>query len=158
AIIASPASAHLEAALALADAGIHLLVEKPIANSSEGVHELIERCRKHQLVLMVGYNLRFMPSLRRAKQMIESGVIGTVLSARVEVGQYLPQWRPHADYRQGVTAQSALGGGALLELSHDIDYILWILGLPAQLSASGGKYSNLEIDVEDMVEILLEYE
>ena len=50
-----------------------------------------------------------------------------------------------------------LGGGALLELSHELDYIQWFFGLPQLVTARGRKYSALEIDVEDMVEIILEY-
>jgi predicted dehydrogenase len=158
AIIASPAVVHLEAALALASAGVHLLVEKPLSESAAGLGELIRRCQDHHVVLMVGYNLRFMPSLIRMRDLIRAGAIGAVLSARAEVGQYLPDWRPRSDYRNGVTARAALGGGVLLELSHEIDYILWMLGLPARVTAVGGKFSDLEWDVEDLVELLLEYE
>jgi len=157
AIIASPASLHLEAALPLANAGVHLLIEKPLSSTSDNVDQLVALCREKKLVLMVGYNLRFMPSLQKARAMVREGAIGRVISVRAEVGQYLPQWRPHADYRKGVTAQSALGGGVLLELSHDIDYILWTLGLPGSVTAFGGHYSDLEIDVEDVAEILVDY-
>jgi len=158
AILASPASLHLEAALTLAGAGVHLLVEKPLSVSAAGIDALISRCQASSVVLMVGYNLRFMPSLIRMRELVRAGAIGQVLSARAEVGQYLPDWRPTADYRQGVTARAALGGGVLLELSHDIDYILWILGLPARVTAAGGKFSDLEWDVEDLAELLLEYD
>lgn len=157
AIIASPASFHLEAALALAGAGVHLLVEKPLSVSAAGIDALIRLCQEQGVVLMVGYNLRFMPSLMRLRELVRAGAIGQILSARVEVGQYLPDWRPNTDYRQGVTARAALGGGVLLELSHDIDYLLWTLGLPEQVTAAGGKYSDLDWDVEDLAEILLEY-
>lgn len=158
AIIASPASVHLEAAMALAGAGVHLLVEKPLSVSTSGVDDLIRHCHEHHAVLMVGYNLRFMPSLIRMRELVRAGAIGEILSARAEVGQYLPDWRPGSDFRNGVSARAALGGGVLLELSHDIDYMLWILGLPARVTAVGGKFSDLEWDVEDLAELLLEYE
>lgn len=158
AVIASPASVHLEVGLRLAARGVHLFIEKPLSISAHGVDELLKCCDAHNVVLMVGYNLRFMPSLIRARELVISGLIGDVVSARVEIGQYLPEWRTGTDYRNGVTASSELGGGVLLELSHDIDYLLWILGLPDRLSAVGGKYSNLDLDVEDLVEILLQYE
>lgn len=77
---------------------------------------------------------------------------------RAEVGQYLPDWRPISDYRNTVSARAALGGGVLLELSHDIDYMLWTLGLPISVTAIGGKFSDLDVDVEDLVELLLEYD
>lgn len=158
AIIAGPASRHLGAALPLAKAGVHLLVEKPLADRLEETGELVEFCREHRLVLMTGYNLRFLPSLREARRLVMSGAIGTVLGVRAEVGQYLPNWRPNSDYRQTVTASRKLGGGAILELSHELDYIFWFFGMPSSVTAKGGRYSELEIDVEDMVEITLEYQ
>ena len=78
-------------------------------------------------------------------------------AARAEVGQYLPDWRPTSDYCMGVSAQRALGGGALLELSHELDYLGWLFGPPARVTARGGRFSDLTLDVEDLVELLLEY-
>jgi len=157
AIIAGPATTHLPVATTLARQGVHLLVEKPLAHETNGVIPLLELCRARQLTLMTGYTLRFSPSLREAKQLIESGYIGQVLGAHAEVGQYLPDWRPRSDYRDSVSAKRSLGGGALLELSHELDYLHWFFGVPQLVTARGGKYSSLQIDVEDMVEILLEY-
>ena len=157
AIIAGPSTTHLDIAMPLAQAGVHLLIEKPLADRPEGLDTLVAHCKKHALVLMTGYNLRFSPSLRETRRLIESGAIGHVLGVRSEVGQYLPDWRPDGDYRQTVSAQRALGGGALLELSHEFDYLYWLFGFPARVTARGGHYSRLEIDVEDMVEITLEY-
>ena len=158
AIIAGPASRHLEAAQLLADAGIHLFVEKPIADSTKGLDQLMATCRERHLTLMVGYNLRFFPSLVQVKRMLDDDVIGRVISVRAEVGQYLPDWRPAADYREGVTACKALGGGVLLELSHEIDYVYWMFGVPDRVTACGGHLSDLETDVEDTVELMLEYQ
>ncbi|MEZ0232433.1 MAG: Gfo/Idh/MocA family protein [Methylophilaceae bacterium] len=157
AIIAGPSSQHLETALSLAKADIHLLIEKPIANRIDGLDELIGICNQRQLVLMIGYNLRFYPSLKEVKRMVDDLVIGRVLSVRAEVGQYLPDWRSAEDYRAGVTAQQILGGGVLLELSHELDYIYWIFGMPDMVTARGGHLSDLDIDVEDTVELMLEY-
>jgi len=158
AIIAGPATSHLAVAWLLAQSGVHLLIEKPLADKPEGVDALVEYCRKHQIVLMTGYNLRFLPSLREARRLVQFGAIGQVFGARAEVGQYLPDWRPDRDYRQAVSAQRALGGGALLELSHEFDYLFWLFGHPFRVTARGGHYSPLEIDVEDMVEVILEYD
>lgn len=158
AIIAGPASTHLDLARPLADAGVHLLIEKPLALDPAGVAELITDCRDRGLVLMTGYNLRYLPSLQAAKASLDAGDIGQILAARAEVGQYLPDWRPGSDYRTGVSAQRALGGGALLELSHELDYLGWIFGPPARVTARGGRFSDLTLDVEDLVELLLEYE
>ncbi len=157
AIIAGPASAHIPIALRLAVGGVHLFLEKPISDSSDEVESLIDLCRTRELTLMVGYNLRFLPSLNQAKQCLESGLIGDVRMVRAEVGQYLPDWRPGIDYRQSVSARAELGGGVLLELSHELDYLYWFFGIPDFVTARGGRYGDLEIDVEDTVELVMEY-
>lgn len=156
AIIASPASTHLSIAMSLIQAGIPLLIEKPLATSSAGLSELFSASAG--IPIMVAYNLRFLPSLIETRRIVLSGAIGHVLGVRAEVGQYLPDWRPDVRYQNSVSAQQALGGGALLELSHEIDYIYWMFGVPVRVSAVGGRYGALEIDVEDMVSLCFEYE
>jgi predicted dehydrogenase len=158
AIVAGPASIHLEFALPLAAAGIALLIEKPVAQTTGGLAPLLEACARGDVPLLVGYNLRFLPSLLECKRLIDAGTIGVVRGVRAEVGQYLPDWRPGTRYQDGVSARQALGGGALLELSHEIDYLYWMFGMPARVSARGGRYGELDIDVEDMVELCLEYQ
>lgn len=115
----------------------------------DGVSELIKKCKAGNITLATGYNLRFLPSLKYFREIIGSRIIGEVLSVRCEVGQYLPTWRPSSDYRQGVSAKKTLGGGVLLELSHEIDYLRWIFGDVEWVRATVGKQSNLQIDVED---------
>lgn len=149
AVIASPAPFHVATASALAETGAHLLVEKPVSDTSAGVTELIARCAAGGQVLQVGYNLRFLESLQRFRAEIAAGRIGTVQAVRCEVGQYLPSWRPDADYSTTVSAQKALGGGVLLELSHELDLLRWVFGEVDWLSAWIGRQSALEIDVED---------
>jgi predicted dehydrogenase len=84
-----------------------------------------------------------------------NGDIGQIQSIRCEVGQYLPDWRPGKDYRTTVTARRELGGGALLELSHELDYLQWIFGSAYWVSAVIGKHSNLEIDTEDNAHLVI---
>lgn len=155
AVIASPATRHLETALPLARAGVHLLVEKPIAAASSGVSELIGVCRDRGVVLIVGYNLRFLPSLIAFQQLLHERRAGRVLSVRAEVGQFLPSWRPAVDYRQTVSARASLGGGVLLELSHEVDYLRWLFGEIAWVCSVHAKQSDLEVDVEDTAHLLL---
>jgi predicted dehydrogenase len=155
ALITGPASGHVATARSLAAAGVHLLVEKPLAVSLDGVEPLIEQCRQRELVLLVGYNFRFAGSLQEVKRAVDDARVGRVLSVRAEVGQYLPDWRPGIDYRRSVSASSSLGGGALLELSHEIDYVRWLAGDISDVTALTGRLSDLDMDVEDTAEILL---
>ena len=155
AVIASPASFHMMSAQPLARSSVHLLVEKPLAATLEGVLPLLETCREQGIVLLTGYNLRFLPSLQRFRDLLNENSIGKVLSVRCEIGQYLPSWRPDTDYRQGVSARRELGGGALLELSHELDYLRWIFGEVEWVKATLSRQSSLEIDVEDTAHLIL---
>jgi len=155
AIIANPASFHVPIAQPLAEIGVHLLIEKPLSDSLDGVAQLIETCRNQDAVLLTGYNLRFLPSIQRFRDLLEGCIVGKILSVRCEIGQYLPSWRPGSDYRDGVSARQELGGGVLLELSHEIDYLRWIFGEVTWVKASLSRQSNLEISVEDSAHLVV---
>jgi predicted dehydrogenase len=155
AVVASPATRHLDSALPLARAGVHLLVEKPLSGTADGVGELIDTSRRMGTVLQAGYNLRFSPTLQRFRDLLQSGTIGRCYSVRAEIGQFLPSWRPGTDYRQGVSARRDLGGGALLELSHELDYLRWAFGDIAWVQATLRRQSDLDIDVEDTAHLAL---
>jgi len=158
ALITSPASRHIETALTLARQGVHLFIEKPLSNNMEHIDELLEICRKNNLALTVGYNLRFYEPLQVMHKVLKDYRIGRILSFHAKVGQYLPDWRPESDYRTGVSANQALGGGVVLELSHELDYARWLVGEIKSVSAELGHISDLEIDVEDLAEINLRFE
>ena len=153
AILANPSPLHIEFASLLASIGTHMLIEKPLSHSSVGVSEFLSLCKERSIVVSLGYNLRFLPSLLEFKSYLDQNLVGQVLSVRSVAGQYLPNWRPMMDYRESVSAQRILGGGVLLELSHELDYLIWIFGEIEWVSATVSKQSNLEIDVEDLAQL-----
>jgi len=158
AIIANPAPFHVATALPLARAGVPLLVEKPLSDRPEGVDALLAACAETGGVLQVGYCLRFDPSLRAVKEALAADAIGRPLALHIEVGQYLPDWRPGTDYRDGVSARADLGGGVLLELSHEIDYARWLAGEVETVFARTARSGALDIDVEDTADLILDFE
>jgi predicted dehydrogenase len=153
AIVASPAPFHLTHARPLVSANIPVLIEKPLCSYLSELHYPI--FFKPEAKIGVGYNLRFMPSAQRVKQILNEGLLGQISTVFSEVGQYLPDWRPNSDYRTGVSAQRKLGGGALLELSHELDYLNWMFGGFTQVLGKMRTSKQLEIDVEDSVDALL---
>jgi predicted dehydrogenase len=155
AVIATPASTHLSIAKKLVEAGIHIFVEKPLSTSAQGVLELIELCKKKNIVVHLGYNLRFDLAAIAFRNAISQGLVGDIYIAHAEVGKYLPNWRTNRTYSEGVSAQKELGGGVLLELSHEIDYLHWIFGSVSWVKSTLGKVSKLEVDVEDFAELIL---
>tara|TARA_Y100001954_G_scaffold234525_1_gene290208 strand:+ start:17770 stop:18759 length:990 start_codon:yes stop_codon:yes gene_type:complete len=154
-IIASPASHHISDLNHVFDISESVLVEKPLFSAwdSDGI-DFSHVTSKN---VIVGYVLRFDPIILNAKAIIDSGKFGSVLSARVWAGQDLRQWRPNVDYNKTVSASRNLGGGVLHELSHEIDYITYLLGQPTSLYSSLGNYSALDLDVEDSAMLHLIY-
>jgi predicted dehydrogenase len=157
-VIANPASFHIQSALPFARSGANLLIEKPLAAHWNDMDEFRRVRDETGIAVLTGYNLRHLPSLNFFRDSIQQGVAGDIFSVRCEVGQYLPGWRPHADYRQSVSALKSLGGGVLLELSHELDYLTWLFGDAVWINAWLGQLSHLEIDVEDTAHITLGFE
>ncbi|MFN3882489.1 MAG: Gfo/Idh/MocA family protein [Nitrincola lacisaponensis] len=153
AIVASPATHHLEHAQTIIKAKIPVLIEKPLCVSFSDLSRFSVDEVNNKVV--VGYNLRFMPAAKIVKNLISSDRLGRISTVFSEVGQYLPDWRPATDYRKGVSAQKNLGGGALLELSHELDYLNWFFSNFSEVSAVLGSSGILDIDVEDTVDALL---
>jgi len=135
-----------------------VLVEKPIAIRLSQGQSAVERCRHRGIYLGVGYNLRFLASLQKFRSLVSRGMVGQIKKIECVASQYLPWWRPTQDYRKGVSAQKKLGGGVLLELSHELDYLLWIFGPATQVRATLCRSSKLAIDVEDEARIKMEFQ
>lgn len=153
--IANPNSLHLPVALAAAKAGCHLFIEKPLSDSLEGVKELVDITEERRLVVVIAYQFRFHPGLRRIKEWLEERRLGKLVAAHVVNGEYLPDWHPYEDYRLSHAARRALGGGSLRIQTHEIDYAFWLFGMPRSVYAVGGHLSDLDIDVEDSVSVLM---
>ena len=153
-VVASPAPWHIEHASVFAGAKIPTLIEKPLAVSYADFVENGGVLEANRDLVQVAYNLRLMEAAHKLRSLLAENLIGRMLHVRVEVGQYLPDWRPHTDYRQNVSAQSRLGGGVLLELSHEIDYLLWLFGEFDTVYCVAVNSGQLEIDVEDSADAI----
>jgi len=154
AIVASPATLHLLHAEQLLSAGVPVLLEKPLATETQEASAFVKRwCQSGKVAL--AYILRFSPLVNELRHMLAAGRLGRVLQVQINTGQFLPDWRPQTDYRRTVTAQKELGGGVLLELSHELDLIQWLLGKPESVCAFVANSGSLDIDVEDQVDVLL---
>jgi predicted dehydrogenase len=158
AIIATPAVYHVKQAIELMERGIHVLIEKPLSHSLDNINELFKMQKKSKSVCLVGYCLRYNPGALKFNELLNKNKIGQILHIQVDCGSYLPDWRKGKDYRKSVSAKSELGGGVLLELSHELDYIRWFFGEMKSVSAKIQNSGTLEIDVEDSVDMLFESE
>jgi predicted dehydrogenase len=157
ALITSPTSLHLPLALEAAQHGCHLFIEKPLADKLDGLAELENLVKTKRLVSLIGCNMRFHPGLQRAKQLLAAGTIGKVCTIQAEFGQYLPDWRPQDDYRKSYSARRELGGGVILDVIHELDYLRWLAGEVTAIHAFADHISHLEINTEDVAAILLRF-
>lgn len=157
AIVATPSSMHVPVATEAVERGCHLLIEKPLSDSFAGVETLLETARRNRSIALVGCNMRFHPGLAQVKRLVDQRAAGPIVSARAEMGQYLPDWRPKEDYRKSYSARHDLGGGIILDAIHEIDYLLWMLGVVSSVTCFAGRLSHLEIDVEDTAAVLLRF-
>lgn len=155
-ILCTSPSSHVSVAMEAAKAGCHLFIEKPLSHTLEGLNDLLAEVDDRGLTTLVGSNFKFHPSFKIMKELLESDVLGKVLSTRCQFGQYLPDWHPWEDYRKGYSARPELGGGILLD-SHEFDYIQWFLGDVEDVFCLSGRTSSLEIDTEDTAEVLLRF-
>lgn len=153
-IVASPAPFHAQHSIPLIEAGIPVLIEKPITTTSTDAYSIQLAADKYQTPVSIGYCLRYLPSALKLKELLADKLLGTLYNVHIEIGQYLPDWRPSKDYRECVSANVNLGGGALFELSHELDYAQWLLG-PLRLQHAILRSSKeLALDVEDMVDLV----
>lgn len=158
AVIATPPHLHIEQALAAAEQGIDLFIEKPLTHRPEGIAELASLLHRHNCVSLVGCNMRFHPGPAQVKRFIDEGRLGKVLFARIHAGSYLPEWRPGTDYRQNYAAKVETGGGCMLDCIHEIDLARWYLGEVEEVTACAAHLSRLEISTEDYAFLLLRHE
>jgi len=155
--VTNPSSLHVDIARRALEAGAHVLVEKPLSHSLEGVAGLLEASRARNLVGYVAYQLRFHPGFLRAQEILEQGLLGRPLLAEASVAEYLPGFHPYEDYRRMYASRRELGGGVTLSQIHEIDLLLALFGRPERVFSLGGKLSSLEVDVDDVSSSLLEF-
>jgi len=122
---------------------VPVLVEKP----------LFEKNKKFNIKnnkVFVGYNLRFHPIIKYLKDNIKKKEI---IDIKVCSSSYLPNWRKNLSYEKSSSAHKKLGGGVILDLSHELDLIRWLFGEVSIKFIQKGKYSNLLIDTEDLLKL-----
>lgn len=156
--VCNPTSLHMDVMLKIAEAGCHFFVEKPISNSMEKVDLLQHHINDNKIITYVGYQQRYNPCVIKAKEVLESGELGDILSVNAEIGECIKNWHKYEDYRRMYAARKDLGGGVVLSQIHELDYLYYFFGMPVSAYAVGGHISDLEVDVDDVADILLKYQ
>ena len=143
--ICTPHHLHREHALMAARAGKHILVEKPIARTLEEAHDMVTHARRAGVTFMVAENYRFMSAVRSARELIDSGALGTLrLVQQQEEAAMVPvQWR---------TKSHLNGGGVFIDGGiHKVDILVYLAGMPQQIFAASLPRGPNAAEAEDGV-------
>ena len=118
---------------------IKILVEKPLFNKLKYL-----KVKNNEVYL--GYNMRFHPFMKIIRKNIKNKKIWFI---NTFCGSFLPLWRKNIDYSKSYSSQKKKGGGVILDLSHELDYLTWIFGKINPRNFIKKKLSDLKIDTED---------
>ena len=118
-VVASPSHLHAEHTVAALEAGKHVIVEKPMAQSTDEADRMMAAARDAERTLTVNQNYRYKPTFRKVKAIIDSGILGQTLQVRVAVHQFSRRW----DWQ----TLKAYNGGILA--NHGAHVVDWALGL-----------------------------
>ncbi len=152
-LIATPAHTHIPIALEVARHGLHLLIEKPLSTSLEGVQALKDMVQHKGLIAGVGYHYRAHPGVRAMKAALDSGRFGRPLEVYGSVAQHFPFYRPA--YREVYFADRAQGGGAVQDaITHLLNLGEYLVGPITRLAADAAHQALDGVSVEDTVHVL----
>jgi predicted dehydrogenase len=154
--VATPPSSHLAITAMAAQAGKHVLVEKPMAMTPDECKTMVEVCRESGVHLMVAYYRRFFPVVERIKRLIENGAIGQIVRARAQTASV---YSPREDGERAWLKDPAIaGGGFLTDVgTHRLDLLIHILGRPREVAAFVDVHT-LDIDVDDSSSLIIRFE
>lgn len=153
AVVATPANLHLQIARRLAEANIHLLIEKPLSTSTDGVDQLVNVVRERGLVVSVAYIYHCFPALVAMRESLLSGQFGRPVEIVAVSGQHFPTYRPA--YRETYYADRTTGGGAIQDaITHVLNAGEWLVGPIDRLVADAAHQVIEGVDVEDTVHVL----
>ena len=154
-VVATPHITHIDIACKAVLSGAHVMIEKPISHVLDGVQELLDLAKENGKVVYTVCNMRFHPAITAIREYLPQ--IGKVLYARAQYGNYLPNMRADADYKKLYCAHKDQGGGVIMDVIHEIDYLRWLFGDAESVKCDAATLSDLDIDVEDYAHINLRH-
>ena len=159
AVISTPTSAHFEDLKLCIDRKIPVLVEKPVVASANEASQLRAYIKSINELspIVIGYDLRFSNLFIKFSELTKDASLGKHAYTDWQAGGFMPAWRSSKLSNQIYSSNRALGGGVLLDLSHEIDAMNWFYGEPERVISRIRSQNNLGWDVEDACFISFEY-
>lgn len=150
--ITNPTSMHFDTLQKFSKNAKAFFVEKPVFDTWDV--DLDDLQLEKDKIVYVACPLRYTAVIDYLKKNID---IKDVFSVRMISSSYLPDWRPGIDYRQTYSAKKELGGGVSIDLIHEWDYLYYLFGKPDAVCSFKGKYSDLEINSDDLAVSIAHY-
>ncbi len=156
-ILSNPSVYHSKLIKELAPLKIPLMVEKPVCISLEQWRSLNQLDDKKLPLIYIACNMRFHPLIKFLKKKVEDNPM-KIYEINIYSGSYLPSWRKNIDYTKSYSSKSKMGGGVHLDLIHEIDYLIYLFGIPKEIRKQYRKVSKLNIDSNDYAHFLATYD
>jgi len=153
-IISTPPDLHMKYAMDAVKNNKHFFMEASVVDW--GMNELIAECKNKNIVAAPSCTMRFNPSVKNIKEIIEGKDIGNVLLFTYHSGQYLPDWHPWENYRKFYVARKETGGAREI-VPFELVWLTWILGDIDTVSCFKGKLSNLDVGIDDAYQIITKF-
>ena len=158
ALITNPTFLHLDVANPIAKKQIPLFIDKPLDSDLSKVDTFHQIVKTNQVPVLVGFNLMFHPAILKISELLEEQSIGDVIAASAHWGEYLPEWHPWENYKSAYAARSDMGGGVVLTMCHELNYLTYLFGKVDRCMAMEFRKRKLNITAEEGVNILMEHE
>ncbi|MGJ0337748.1 Gfo/Idh/MocA family oxidoreductase [Aliarcobacter cryaerophilus] len=159
-MITNPTSLHTDIAIKAAQTGCHLYIEKPLSHTLEDLDVLQNIVDEKKLTTFITYQFRYHPHINKLKDIFRTSKdkYGEPLYVTTEWSEYLPDWHPWEDYKQGYSARKDLGGGVLLTQIHPMNYLSYIFGNIKEVKINKIATQTLDIEVDDIADLLISFE
>ena len=155
--VCTPPSSHVSLAKKALKKNLHVFIEKPLSDSNRNITQLSRLSNKSRSKIFVGYSFRFDKGLQKVRELLSENKIGKVISFDAYEGWFLPLWRPWQDHTKSYTGSKKLGGGIILDGSHELNYLLWLGGDINQVFSYYVAIPSLKVQTEGLAEILLKF-
>ena len=156
AIIANPTSEHKRSIGQVTEYRLPVFIEKPVYYSLD-IEGLIRSINTKGIITYVACNLRFLDCIKYVKEKLPH-LNKKLNEVNVYCGSYLPDWRTDKDFRKTYSTITELGGGVHLDLIHELDYLYWLFGKPAEVERNFRSQSSLAVSSFDYANYILDYD
>lgn len=158
AVVSSPSALHAQHCLALIEAGVPVMVEKPATTTMADFDRLDQAAAKAKVPVMIAYQQRFNPLVARLRALLDQNAVGTIQSIEVTVHSHMPSWHGYEKPNEFYAGRADLGGGVVMTEIHELDLLGWLFGPARDVRAVGGTLGGFDIDVEDTVAAIAHFD